>query len=320
MRKIFLTIFSIGVMVFSINLTFGLAYQIEDLTAIPIENDFVLGPGKIELLVNSGDEYIRELLITNRLGRTMNFKIEIEDFKGSRNPQEVTILLGQERGPYSLKDYLKPEITEFVLAHGQRMILPIKISIPIDAEPGGLYGTVLVSAYSSLTPEEIEKEKTKGQISIISRLGTLFFIKVKGEVVENGFLKDFKTDKKFYGKGPISFELFFENNGNVHLTPYGIIEIYNLLGKKIEEIKLDPWFVLPDSLRMREMKWNKNFLFGRYTALASVNRGYQDIIDQKSIEFWVIPWKILLVGLIGLFLIIWFFVWIVKHFEIKRKR
>lgn len=318
-KKPILLILVIGGLFFGIGILSTQAYKIEDLTDVPVKNDFVLSGGKVEIWMDAGDTYTKELMITNRLGKTMDFKVEIEDFTGSRDPAETVKLLGEERGPYSLKDYLKPEITEFTLNHGQNMILPIEISIPQDAEPGGLYGSVLVSAHPILTPAEIEEQKAKGQIELVSRLASLFFIRVKGDAIENGSLKEFKTLNNYYEQGPISFELLFENNGNVHLTPYGIIEIYNILGKKVDEIELDPWFALPDSLRSREVKWERGLLFGRYTALATINRGYQDILDQKSINFWVIPWKIILAGLLGLFLIIWFFKWLFSKFEIRRK-
>ena len=321
MKKIFFPILlAVGAMVFGFGIKSALAYKIEDLSNMPVENDFVLGPGKTELWMDAGEKFTKEIMITNRLGKTMDFNIEIEDFRGSRNPGETVVLLGGEKGPYTLKDYLKPESAKFTLSHGQRMILPIEISLPQDAEPGGRYGSIVVT---TSPPEsqfgEVEKEKAKGGIRVVTRLASLFFIRVKGDAAENGVFKEFKLDKKFYEKGPISFSALFENNGNVHLTPYGTIEIRNLFGKKVDETDLDPWFVLPDSLRLREVKWQKPWLFGKYTALASINRGYQDIIDQKSVDFWVIPWKIISAGLIALFLIIWFFRWVISHFEIRRK-
>jgi hypothetical protein len=319
-KMFFLGLLVIGMVIFGCKAKPALAYKIEDFR-LPVENDFALGGGSIELWVNPGDKYTREITITNRLGKTMDFNVEVEDFKGSRNPEEWVLFLGNEIGPYTLKDYLKPEITKFTLNHGQRITLPIEVSIPKDAEPGGRYGAILVSTNPPESQRvEVEKEQAKGAVRIISRLSSLFFVRVKGDVKENGFFKELKIDKKFYEKGPIYFKLFFENKGNVHLTPHGIIEIRNLFGKKVDEIKVDPWFVLPDSLRLREVKWERPWLFGRYTALVSINRGYQDIVDQKSVVFWVIPWKIISAGLIALALIVWFFTWVASHFEIRRKR
>lgn len=318
MKKIFLAIFLAGLVGFGIYFLPVFAYQIEEIPETPVMGDFLLGPGKQELWLEPGETTIKEITIANRLGREMSFQVEIEDFTGSRDPAETIVLLGTEKGPYSLRDYLKPELSEFTLTHGQRIILPIEISIPEDAEPGGRYGTVIV-ATSPPKIEEGEVKEPRPTVAVISRLANLFFVRVKGEVIENGFLKEFKSERKFYERGPISFQLLFENNGNVHLTPYGMIEIFNLVGNKVGELEINPYFAMPDSLRLREVQWDKTWLFGRYLALASVNRGYQDIIDQKSIEFWVIPWKIVLAGLVGLFLIIWFFRWLFSKFEIKRK-
>jgi hypothetical protein len=294
-----------------------LAYRIEDLQ-LPEKGDFVLGPGKIEIWADPGEEFQKELIISNRIGQTMEFNVEIEDIKGSFDPNQPIIFLAEKKGPYSLKDYLQPEITKFTLKHGQRIILPVKISIPKDAEPGGLYGAILVSTNPPFPEGKVEKEKARGQLRMISRLACNFFIRVKGKVVENGYFKDFLT-KKFFEKGPIPFQIFFENKGNVHLIPYGIIEIKNLLGKKVGEVEIEPFYTLPNSLKKSVAEWERKWLFGKYTALAGLNRSYQNIIDQKKIEFWVIPYKIILVGLIVLVLIVWLFKWIGSHFEIRRK-
>lgn len=296
-----------------------LAYEIEDLPGTPVEGDFVVGPGKQELWMEPGAQAMRQIIITNRLGRIMGFRIEIEDFKGSRDLRETVILLGGERGPYSLRDYLKPEISEFTLNHGQRMILPITISIPEDAEPGGLYGAVIVSTQPPAIERRDREEEVEPGIGIITRIGALYFVRVKGDVVEQGFLQEFKTPERFFEKGPVPFEMLFQNDGTVHLMPYGIIEIRNLLGRQVGEVKVDPFFALPDSLRQREVEWKPRLALGRYTATLFLNRGYQDIIDQKSLTFWIIPWKIILAGIIGLFLIIWFFRWLFSKFEIRRK-
>jgi len=197
----------------------------------------------------------------------------------------------------------------------------VTIKIPANMEPGGLYGSVLASAYPPQETQEREAGKAVGGAHIITRLGTLFFVRIKGDVKTSGFLKSFTTKlkKTFFESGPITFDLLFENDGNVHLTPYGIIEIQNAFGNKTGEIQVDPWFAMPDSVRLREVSWDKDFLVGRYTAYAKINRGYKDIIDEASYSFWVIPWKIILIVFVGLFLIIYFIRWIVSNFEIRRK-
>lgn len=297
------------------------AFEVQKLPNISVADDFTLGPGKIEIFLNPGEKITRTLSITNRLGKAMKFNVGIEDFEGSLTGETAMVLLGGNKGPYSLKNYLKPELTEFTLAHGEKMLLPVEISIPQGIEPGGLYGSVLISSSPLDKRLEEEKEKAKGQVQLIGRIGCLFFVRINGEVDEKGFLEKFDTSnsKKFYQEGPISFSISYRNEGNVHLNPYGLIEIKNLLGKKIGEIEIDPYFAMPKSLRYREVKWERGLGLGIYTATLSLNRGYQDIIDTTKISFWILPWKIILlvfVGFLVLFLLIW---WIAAHFEIRPK-
>ncbi|MBZ9572971.1 hypothetical protein KJA17_02220, partial [Patescibacteria group bacterium] len=154
MKKIFFSILIGGVVVgFLLGIASPVfAFEIQKLTNVPVENDFTLGPGKIEVFLDPGEKVTRTLLITNRLGRVMNFKVEIEDFEGSPTGERAAVLLGEKRGPYSFKDYLNPELSEFTLAHGERMVLPVEISIPEGMESGGLYGSVLVL---TSPPEEV---------------------------------------------------------------------------------------------------------------------------------------------------------------------
>jgi len=299
-----------------------LAYEIEKLANIPVTNDFTLGPGKVEIFIDPGAKQTRNLLITNRLGKEMKFKVEIEDFEGSPTGEVAAVLLGGKKGPYSLRDYLYPEITEFTLAHGERMVLPVEISIPEGIEPGGLYGSVLVSTVPSAEELAEEEEVSKGQIQIKGRIGSLFFIRVKGEAAEEGRLEKFDTadSKRFYQKMLISFSVLYRNTGNVHLNPYGVIEIKNLLGKKVDEIEIEPYFAMPKSMRYIEKKWDKDLGLGLYTATLSLNRGYKDIIDTAKISFWILPWKILLSAGIIIFFAIFLIWWSVAHFEIRKKQ
>jgi hypothetical protein len=111
----------------------------------------------------------------------------------------------------------------------------------------------------------------------------------------------------------------YENTGSVHLNPYGEIRVANIFGEEVGFQEIDPWFILPKALRLREVSWDRQMLFGRYTVTAKINRGYDDIIDEKTIHIWVMPWKILLAIFAGLFIVISLIRFILTHFEFKRK-
>jgi hypothetical protein len=295
----------------------GTAYSIEDLPGTMVNNDFVLGPGKIEVEIAPGGSATENILITNRMGETKTFNIDIEDFTGSRSVNETVVLLGNERGPYSLKDYIKVPERSFELKQGQRATVPITISIPKDAEPGGRYGSVLVSVTSGAD----QKGRQAGSSAIVTRIGSLIFVKVPGEVREDGKLNEFSlaNHKKILGGGPVTFQLLYENNGSVYVNPYGKIRVTNMFGAQVGNIEVKPWFALPNSLRLREVQWDREILFGRYTAEASINRGYDNIVDTATVSFWVLPWKYLGAGFVVILILALIVRWFTRTFEFKRK-
>jgi hypothetical protein len=245
----------------------------------------------------------------------MSFSVDIEDFKGSQDPGKALILLGNAKGPYSLKDFLMPEVFTFTLKPKQMITFPVKISVPEDASPGGLYGSVLISSVPSPGASD-------GTVTV-SRLGALFFVRVNGAVREEGQLANFnlKGPKKFFHqKGPFAFEFLYRNTGTVHLAPYGVIRISNIFGQVVDEFPVEPYFAMPDSVRYREITWNKSALLGRYQAEILLNRGYGNIVDTARVSFTVLPYKIIIGSFVAVFAFLLAARFIGSRFEIKMKR
>jgi hypothetical protein len=288
---------------------------------VELKNDFVLEPGKAEIFVNPGETITKDVYITNRIPGTTSFKMEVQDIKGSSDPTQPVVILDNERGPYSAKDFITASPGEFTLSFGQRVTIPVTITIPKDTAPGDYDSSVLVSNSPSVLGTT-SSATTEGQTRIISRVGTLFFIRVNGQAHESGELQDFKIagpHKLFYTQGPFTFEALFNNTGNVHLVPYGTVNVKNIFGKTIAQIPVDAYYSLPNSLRYRSVNWDVSVLLGRYTATLDLHRGYGNIVDSRTIAFWVIPWKILIsifagVLVLALILIIFF-----RSFEFRRK-
>lgn len=295
------------------------ALEIKD-APVEVRNDFVVEPAKVEIFAKPGDKITKNLSVVNRTDKEQTFNVDVEDFTGSRDPNQFVVLLGQEKGPFSLKDYIKPEAKTFKLKSKQRATLLVTINIPLDAEPGGHFASVLVSTGSGdVATGEDAKAKT------ISRIGALYFVRVEGVAKEDGKLTDFRLAgpaQAFYSKGPFDFEVLYENNGSTHLTPSGKIEIKNMLGRTVQELPVQPFFSLPDSVRSAQAKWESPLAFGRYTATLSLDRGYktsQSPTDTLTIAFWVLPWKLVL-GFVAIVLVTIFIIQLfVRKFEIRKK-
>jgi hypothetical protein len=298
-----------------------LPYELEALQGDKIFNDFVLSPGKIELEIKPGESKTVQMTVSNRIDKFQTFKFEIEDIAGSRDAARSVVLLGDDTGPYSLKDYVSLPHMTFDLAYNRRALIPVTISVPPNAEPGGMYGSVLVQTVTKEANADTSAVNPAASSAIVSRIGALFFITVPGEADTQGSLTDFSTlnKQKWFDQGPINFALMFENNGSVHLNPYGEIRITNMFDEEVGFEEIEPWFALPDSERLREISWNREFMYGRYKATVNINRGYNDIIDEATITFWVIPWKIVVGSFAVLFVIFFVFRGFFRRFEFKRK-
>lgn len=123
----------------------------------------------------------------------------------------------------------------------------------------------------------------------------------------------------WFDKGPITFLLSHENTGSMHVNPYGELRVTNMFGAEVGFVELDPWFILPKSIRTREVIWNNEFLLGRYAVSVAVNRGYEDIIDTDTIYIWVLPWQFLVTVFGSLFVFFLLVKLFFSKFEFKRK-
>ncbi|MES2748780.1 MAG: hypothetical protein V4606_00060 [Patescibacteria group bacterium] len=280
--------------------------------------DFVVGPGKVEVTVKPGESVTTMMTVTNRIAANKTFTLSVEDMSGSADPSTPVVLLGDKNGPYTLKNNLSFKGTDFTLALGERAQIPVTITMPPDAEPGGYYGAVLVSTIQ----KNDEDDGTLANSPIVARVGTLFFITVPGAIEQSGQVTEFSAVPKqwFFTSGPVNLGVLFENTGSKHLNPYGEIRVQNIFGEEVGFVEIEPWFVLPKSLRLREIVWDREVLLGRYTITANINRGYEDIVDEKVLHIWVLPWQFLASIFLGVLILIFIIRFIGSRFEFKRKR
>ncbi|MFA6301309.1 MAG: hypothetical protein WC609_03080 [Candidatus Paceibacterota bacterium] len=324
-------IFSIKKIIYSVTIISvfvgisSLPLQAEAYTKINVDvtaqNDFVVEPGKTEVFLNPGENMVKNISITNRVNKTVKFKLSTEDFIGSNDAKQPVVLLGDANSPYSLKDFIIPEITEFSLEFGEKITIPVTVSVPKDAEPRGYYGALIVSN----DPDKLGTDGTsevEGKTRIISRIGSLFLLRINGEGKEEGNIENFKTigpTQMFYSSRPAGFEIAYKNTGNVHLVPYGTITIKNIFGQTVGTLPVDAYFVLPDSIRYREVNWTNGFSLGRYTANLSLYKGYNNEYADAKLSFWIIPWKILVPVFAVILLLVVSFYYILTRFELRKK-
>ncbi|MDA8596742.1 LytR C-terminal domain-containing protein [Candidatus Pacebacteria bacterium] len=192
--------------------------------------------------------------------------------------------------------------------------IPFIVEVPENAAPGGHFAAILISTQP---PEPAAGQYMMRTAQIVS---SLFFVRVAGDVVESGDIRSFATTKSIVEKPEATFELRFENKGNVHLQPRGEIIIYNMWGSERGTIPINSRThfgnVLPESIRKFEFSWSGEQSItdiGRYRAVAALGYG-EDAMQyaSRSVHFWVIPVKSLLITLSVLAILFFLVSWVIK--------
>ncbi len=294
-----------------------------------------ISPPKIEIDGAPGDVINQVIKLYNEEGRDNVFFAEVQNFQARGEMGEPGFTQSAEKDGFSLASWIEVSTEPIALSAGERREILFKVIIPQNADPGGHYAGVLFST----TPPG--KETGAASIGISGKLGPLILLKVAGEIQESGKLLEFDTKNgtKFFTRKPVEFYIRFSNQGNIHLKPRGEIKI-----KGIFDITSTPdslavneteGNVLPNSVRKFETVWGKadnkiaeennagfveelknewrNFAFGKYQADLILSYGSEGQQVEKSLEFWVIPWRIITCLAIGLFILI-----IILKFGIKK--
>lgn len=124
-----------------------------------------------------------------------------------------------------------------------------------------------------------------------------------GKEKANAVLQEFSSPV-LLGKGPVPFTLKIKNTGEHFIAPQGLIVIKNVFGQIVGKVDLMPTNILKDSTRLIKPVWNESFLLGAYTANLNIAISEQGPIFTKSISFFAMPSKAIIILLASLFFIL----------------
>lgn len=262
-----------------------------------------ISPPLLDLKADPGQVLKTQVRVRNVTNESLVVRAGFEDFIANGEDGQPKILLdANEKSPYSLKDWLgtTPSLT---LAAGERQTLDLTLTVPNDASPGGHYGVVRFTG----TPPELEDTG----VSLSASVGTLLLVNVSGDVSESAKVAELYTGKGgkrgwLFEYGPIGITTRLQNTGNTHFQPKGTVQVRNMFGKDVEVSQFNQTTrnVLPGSVRKFEQTLDKKLLFGRYTVQADIVYGADNKIASKTISFWVIPYKLIILAIAAIALLV----------------
>lgn len=285
----------------------------------------MVSPVRFEELVQPGETVNRTVKVTNDSPTPKKLYAYLRDFTAEGEEGRARLIVpGTEQGSF-LSSWIQITNEGIDFAAREQKDFNFTIKVPKEAGPGGYYGAII---FGTKAPD------VKGEgsaIAISQQTGSLVLLQIAGEVDETANIRDFATDKAVYNNPfSVNFTTRIENQGNVHIKPHGTIEISNLLGRKIGEVRFNDKGanILPKSIRKFSDLWQGNFGLGRYKAVLALSYGTAATAGGQGKQslyyatyFWILPWKILALfglGLVCLIAAIYAFLKMYKNRTIKQ--
>lgn len=314
MNKRYLHILLSGVLFFTVAsflLPTASFAQSADSTSLTITPPF------FELNVNPGDAWASSIRVVNTNANDIHVHAEVMGFAASDDQGHGNFIpLDQLAGDQdALANWVTVSNPTVTVPHGGAADVPFSIVVPPNASPGGHYAGILIGT-GSPTPQP-----GVSQVGVSSFVSALIFVQVSGNLVESANITQFSTSKSSYQTPDIQFAVRVENDGNVHVRPVGMIQIYNAFGKQRGEVPINETgnlgYVLPSSSREFDVEWlgQPSLLdIGPYTAVLSLAYGENGTKSiSRTIGFWILPIdQIVEVGFATLFVVL-LFMFIVKR-------
>jgi hypothetical protein len=285
-------------------------------------NGLRIAPIRFEQTIEKGRSETVSVNVENITGLPMNIRAVINDFVPSdKEGGEPRLILDESKSaPGNSFKKLVGKINNVTLQPGDRKEVKINLSVPGNASSGGYYGAV------RWAPATEENDKS---VALAASAGSLFLIKVPGQITEKLSVESFsvtKDDKpgSLFSSGPLEVRTRFRNFGNIHVQPFGKILIKNTNGKILQEIEInhtDPRAsVLPASIRKFEDAIKPKLPIGKYTAEGYFGYGASGELISAKKTFYVFPLPLIIAIVAGVFLLIFSIPWFFKKYRISRRR
>jgi len=271
-------------------------------------------PTWVEFTINSGEQATQPVNVQNLDDEFVRMRVYAMDFSIDREGNFAFYDSGYES--YSASKWLAIEEGELELAPGEVREIDVEVATPAVVEPGGHYAALFFEAIPS---------SNQGAISISTRIPSLFYLTVPGvteaDISANADIVSLSMPG-IAEKGPVEMGVVVRNSGNVHLTVAAKAHFSASWGGG-SELDLGQMVILPNSEGVIKGNWQQAPFFGRVKT--SIVIGYLDqngelVNKSQTSDFWVIPWKVLTFGTVGLCLFISGSVIIGKRYRLRLER
>lgn len=196
----------------------------------------VLTPAIIDIELQPGQATTTQITITNTNQRFATFKTSILPFQSSDQSGVPRFYENDDQGIVRWTSTEK----EFTLQPGEKKQVTVSITIPNGAETKGYYQGVFF--------EEVGQNPDNG-VGVLQRIGTLYFINVKGETNISYKASGLTVDHGISTSLANTFRYDVDNTADYAVKPKGDLRIKSFLGVRNEPVNPLGMRLLPKEKR-----------------------------------------------------------------------
>lgn len=286
-------------------------------------NGYQISPVRSEYTIDKGKSDTLTISIQNPSDVPTTAKAIVNNFVASEDETGTPrLILAEDAAPpkNNFKTFIS-DIPEVQLGPKERKDVPVRISVPADANSGGYYGAI------RFVPANPTQESTVG---LTASVGTIVLVTVPGDLklkldlVQLSAAQGDKA-KSFFTSGDVNVLTRLKNDGDIHLKPFGRVTVKDMFGKTVASYEFnnsEPRAnILPGSIRKFNDQLGKKKLLGRYTIEANLGytSGGGELITGKA-SFWYLPAWAMLILILLVLAVIGGIYWLVRKFGRKPAR
>lgn len=212
--------------------------------AAPIQKGLEVNPAYTEVVLDTpNQEKTVEIKYTNNTDQPLTLNLSPKDFRQNEEGSTYSFVNDSKNYSYSLSSFLSLESDQIEILPHQSKVFKVKIKNREDISPGGHYAALIA---------KFTIDENKSPNTVIPALTSLVLLrKVGGEQFRLILQNVSFPNVPLVINEPERIYLTFRNDGNIHLVPYGRVEITDQFGRLIKKgvINEDSKIVFPESRR-----------------------------------------------------------------------
>lgn len=247
------------------------------------ERGIRISPALLDIVLDeTEDEKQIQVTIENLTNNTVQLALSAIDFRQANETGGIDFSgVDSQDYSYSLASFISFETSSVTIEKGSSETVTIKVMNRPDLSPGGHYAAIVGHQVMNLVDEADRTATVRPAVSSLVLLR-----KTGGEVFSISLLETNWPKTIMFGFPNRQLELLFQNEGNVHLIPYGTVTISDMFGHEITRgtINNSSSIIFPEARRWLDVRLNP-ISYKLPVSFVTMNIKGRDSIDKTTFVY-----------------------------------